>query len=195
MNDANVPSGPPPAGAPVPDTGFSLRKRFPGEGPPVPPPAPAVPDAPAPAARSRVFTRIVLPLLVFTLVVGGIAYVTQNLPSRRKEAPAARPKPTLEAHLKILERMDPQRPGIFIATWDQDDPRYIAELEPQTEGHYYFAFENPADKIIELGLYETRCDCSQVAVAILPDEMWKGFAKKPPDQKTLEKAKVKDLAW
>src|SRR5438128_6291147 len=60
---------------------FALKRRFPGDMG-----QPPTEAAPAPSVGKKTNRRrLVLPLLLLVLVVGAIAYVTQNLPSWRSK--------------------------------------------------------------------------------------------------------------
>src|SRR5438094_9806369 len=168
--------GPPPAaaGTTAPNSAgedrFTLRKKFPGEGV-------AAPLAPsrAPDVRSKSGRRIIAALIVFLGVVGIIAYVAQNLPNWRKRGTPGgdNTDPTLVKEiLKFPEDLrDLALPTLFHARWDHPDPKqlmYPAEIEKGSKGHYDFLLFNPLEQTVDLGLFESSCDCSKVDFTPLP---------------------------
>jgi len=132
---------------------FAIRKRFPGEV------APSETPAEPPAAAGGAFSRIVLPLLLFVVIIGGIAWVTQYMPGRKTIDPVAVPQKMDE----MLVRFDE-----ITSVWDKNDKNYIAEIERSEGGHFDFPFENGTDEKLLLGTYNISCLCSDVKAAILP---------------------------
>src|SRR2546426_2118541 len=103
---------------------FGVRHRFPGEGQvPEPAPAPSVAQG-----KSKVFTRVVLPVVLLILIVGGIAWVTQNMSAWR--GPKEDPRPSVQTK-EIMVRFvgfQPTESQTF-ALWDPTDPEYAYEVE------------------------------------------------------------------
>lgn len=127
-------------------------------------PLPASPpplDAPAPPRPGSVW-RWVIPVALFVLIVGAIAWISQNLPKRGGPRAAATPtvpaESTLPPGLKFLRTR---------AVWDPKDPDFYKEFEPDVEGHYDFPFLNPSEQTVTLGFARTSCDCSKLRVAVV----------------------------
>lgn len=126
---------------------------------------PAPEDAPASAAppprRPRGSAlRYVLPVALFVLVIGGIAWAVQYVPSwRAAQRTETAPKPRYTQPVKF--------PRKEIAVWDRADPLYVRPFERGQEGHYDFPFENLTDGDLEVGLVRGSCDCSSVLAATL----------------------------
>ena len=112
----------------------------------------------SPSFRSgEVFSRVVLPLVLFVAVVGGIAWVTQYLPNGPRSPRSVEETPNAEPLLKFSTEQ---------ALFDKDDPDYGQEIETNEEGHYDFAFENISGKELELGLQFKNCGCTQVEAKV-----------------------------
>jgi hypothetical protein len=110
-----------------------------------------------PSGVRRLFTRAILPLILFVAVVAGIAWVTQYLPSWRRSPQL--PPPSGPAAIQFDQQ------GSVV--WDPADKDYVAEFEFAKEGHYDFPFVNTASTPAELGLSDTSCGCSNVKVCVL----------------------------
>jgi len=125
--------------------------------PGAPPPAPAPLRMPV---QRKFANQLFVPVVLFVLIVGGLAWLVQYVPSWRKK-PAARV--SAEKQLVFPETR---------ALWDPGDPEYAMEFERGQPGHYDFPFQSAAAMTVELGLSSTSCDCSKVDVAILSDSEW-----------------------
>ncbi|HYT89428.1 MAG TPA: hypothetical protein VEL76_12045, partial [Gemmataceae bacterium] len=111
---------------------FLSQKRYPGEIEP-----PSLPSPPAQPASPHVFTRIVLPLLIFVVAVGVLAWAIQWLPSQgRPTDDKERPPPIKEGDKRLLYpdgpgwlSLDPNTKSfIFTASWEtRMDPFFGAE--------------------------------------------------------------------
>lgn len=149
-------SGP---GKPVTTDIFVTTKKFPGTGLPAAAPAP-------PLREKKKSSRIVIAVVLFILVIGGIAWVVQQLPNYRK--PDQLPIPVTEI-IRFREGM---------AVWDGADPSYMLEVENGSEGSYDYFFENVSDGPATVGVESVSCDCSQVMVTVLSPSLrsqWEGF--------------------
>jgi hypothetical protein len=104
----------------------------------------------------QVFSRIVVPLVLFILVVGGVAWVIQYLPSN------VNPRPDSSSAQKLVKFMFDH--GVA----DANDREYLAEYEPGQEGKYDFPMENIAGQELEAGLDTVGCTCSEVKIALIP---------------------------
>lgn len=142
-----------------PDDSFSIRKRFPGEASASPPPA----QPPAPSRRG-LFSRVLLPLIVFVLVIGGVAWVTQYMPNRKTENDATG-GPKLPVTEELLINFDE-----ITSVWDPRDKTFAKEFEHNDSGTYDFKFANSTDETIFLGAYYVSCTCSKLKVATFADK-------------------------
>ena len=133
------------------------------------------------------FKQVVVPLGALLALVGGIAYLAQNLPNYRggplKELPPQTNDPLVNSELLFFTHLR--------ARWN-NDPNYFLEVEKGEAGSYWFPFEATSGKAVELGILAAKCDCVQLAVALLQPADWqrvvKGQANLP------EPIQVTDLA-
>jgi hypothetical protein len=125
------------------------------------------------------FTRVSLPLVgfivVFMVVVAGLAWLNQNLRTTRLPQPGRVPAPN-----DVFLQFDEKR-----AVWDKDDPEHGKEFELGMEGHYDFPFINPTDAPVQLGLVSVSCGCSNVGVCTLSAEQLEAFKKDRKDEHLL----------
>lgn len=117
--------------------------------------------------------RWALPIGLFVVIVGAIAWISQNLPkglTKKVDAPVVQPNaPT--APLRFLANR---------AIWDDTDPDYVKEFETGSDGFYDFPFINPGTTPVTLGFGQSSCDCSQLKVAVFEPELAAGFATMSP---------------
>src|SRR6185295_9512303 len=96
------------------------------------------------APPSGSLVRWALPVGLFVVIVGAIAWVSQNLPKgaiqRPDDAPA--PDPDAAKHLRFLRTK---------ALWDENDPNYFKECETGAPGYYDFPFLNESQAPVNLG--------------------------------------------
>jgi len=155
---ANPPASPP---APARDT-FLTAKKFPGEVG-----SRSLPEAAAPAAPPKnLFSRTVLPIALFVFIIGGIAWLAQNLPNWRTPKKAG-PEPSLPQIVSFAEKK---------SVWDPRDLDYALEMERDVAGAYDFPFHNVSDQEIEIGLLGTSCDCSKVEARPFNTEEWTRYS-------------------
>jgi hypothetical protein len=105
--------------------------------------------------------RWALPLALFVAIIGGVAWVSQNLPKgavQKPVEPDPAPTSSAPAPLRFLSAK---------AVWDANDPGYLKEFETGAEGHYDFPFRNTTDVPVTLGFANTACDCSQLGIVVL----------------------------
>lgn len=120
-------------------------------------------------------TRVVLPLGALLALVGGIAYVTQNLPNYR----SPRPRDGVPAKGLDHDNRDLLQFTHLRASWDKEDAnfrsdeqKYVLEYEKGVAGTYVFPFRD-AEHNLELGVQRSHCDCAQIDLALLSDpEEW-----------------------
>jgi hypothetical protein len=175
--------------APAAEKPFLAPPRYPGEGLS----STSTTSAPPVRRRRSVFTRIVLPLIAFAVIVGGLAWLTQNL---RTVRPIKHPGSVAGPDDSLL-KFDELK-----AVWETDKPdyardtpdyAYAKEWELGTEGYYDFPFTNPTPAPVRLGLLDVSCGCSHAGVATLSAEelaawkkdrkpeglRWQAFTKDP----------------
>jgi len=145
--------------APAPaDKPFLTPLHYPGD---LAAPRPTPARAASPAGRGRLFTRVVLPLVLFVAVVAGTAWVTQYLPNWRKRRATPPVVPPGTALLQFEQKK---------AVWDPEDKDFAAEFEFGKEGFYDFPFTNPTAVPVQLGVSFMSCGCSTVSASIQKDD-------------------------
>ena len=117
----------------------------------------------------------IVPIVLFVVIVGVLAWLTQNLPKggdTKKKGPNPTPpvnsqvrEPDLRFLYKPVDRK-PGRPDAGVGVWD-DDPFYAKESEQGQDGHYDFPFHNPHDYPVTIGFARASCDCSHLMVTVL----------------------------
>ena len=117
--------------------------------------------------------RWVLPAALFVVIIGAVAWVSQNLPKSGGGTPTDNiKKPVANASappaLQFLRNK---------AFWDADDKNYVMESEKGIEGYYDFPFLNLNDQSVTLGFLQTSCDCSKMSVTALESEAVANFDK------------------
>jgi hypothetical protein len=125
-----------------------------------------------PPKRGRLFSHVIVPLIVFVVVVAGIAYVVQKLPSSAKPKVTGTPAPRGMSALKFEQTH---------ASWDSADPNYAAEFELGTDSHYDYFFKNPTSAAVQLGVEFTSCGCSKVDACILSPQEQAAFKQSKND--------------
>jgi hypothetical protein len=136
------------------------------------------------AVPPRLFTRVVLPLVLFVGIVAAVAWVTQNLPSWRA------PKVVQQVPAdKVLLQFDQQK-----AVWDEKEPEYAAEFEFGKDGYYNFPFTNATSAPVEFGLSYMSCGCSKVKACVLNYEELQAYKKDKKDDNLRWQTLPKDEA-
>lgn len=150
------------------------------DGTPVAPPS-------APPSRPKSPLRWLVPLALFFLIIGGIAWLVQNMPTwrtRSQDAPPTMPKGP-EILIRFLHPYD-NADRVFFALWerppakppkDQAPRLYAREFERGAAGRYYFPFQVHAEQGSEFGVSHKSCDCAELHVAVVPDADGDRFAK------------------
>ncbi len=128
-----------------------------------------------PRRAGRSVLSYVFPIALLMVVIGGVAWVAQNLPKWRSQ-PArieAPPKATklLEFTRVIAQWENPVQPPP--ATGELKDAGFNAkDVETGTTGHYDFFFRNSSDVDVELVYYTSACDCASVQARAVPVAEW-----------------------
>src|ERR1700677_340529 len=106
----------------------------------------------------QVFSRIVVPLVLFLIIIGAVAYVLQNVQIWRPRA--TKDEPVGQNMLSF----DYQN-----SLWNPEVPEYLKEVEPGEKGSYDFPFANGTKSELEVGLDHANCTCTWVKIALIPD--------------------------
>jgi hypothetical protein len=120
----------------------------------------------------------VLSIVLLVVIVGGITWLTQFLPSRGIVAPL--PPVKGDERDKGKEVLSYSRPegqfGTLHGIWERDasgkETPYMLENENGVAGYYDFPFRNVLGAPAEMELLESACDCSSAEVCVLPDQEW-----------------------
>jgi hypothetical protein len=98
--------------------------------------------------------RVAVPLVLFVLLIAGIAWVSQYLPSWKEDKPIPPP---------------PQSPVRFtaITTEEQGPQGYHQEFERDVRGHLDYVFLNEGRASADVGVNWKQCVCSGVQIALL----------------------------
>jgi hypothetical protein len=96
---------------------------------------------------------VILPLALFVVLVGGIAWVSQYLPSWKERK---QPPPPTESPVRFTR-----------VTTSEESPNYYREFEYGVEGHLDYLFQNTSDKAVELGALWKQCSCSRLDIGLL----------------------------
>lgn len=119
------------------------------------------------------FTRVILPVAGFTLIVAAITWVVVNSSRKTEEAPKkATPSASstdFSDRPSALKFLRPKSTAGVKAVWDLERPDYAKEFEMGNEGFYDFPFVNPSTVPVILGFEKSSCDCSQLKGAVLAE--------------------------
>jgi hypothetical protein len=121
--------------------------------------APAAVEPP-PAARRSTWTKVVFPVALFVLLVAGIAWVTQYLPSWRENTSGPTPTPK-EAPLRFVP---------VVTKGDVQVKDYLPEAERGAPGERSFFSINSGAGNTELGLLFKSCTCARLEFCQLTSE-------------------------
>ncbi len=146
----------------------------------------------------QLLNRYVLPLGLFMLAIGAIAWMTQYMPNWRTPTPPADPKKhagdgaDAKPVVSFVRTMaEWEKPG---KSTDAQGP-YIREFEKGDKGHYEFPFRVTGDQPAEIGVAEWNCDCSLAWVCTLPKDEWEKFVKDQQDAPETETKFAAEPAW
>ncbi len=118
----------------------------------------------------------VLPIALFMAIIGGVAWVTQNLPRWRSANARVNPAPRkpvkiLEFTRAIAQWQNPAEPPP--TTGEITESNYTAkDVETGTAGHYDFFFKNISEGDVEIVHYASACDCASVQARTVPMAEW-----------------------
>ncbi len=132
--------------------------------------------------RRGSMARYALLLAALVLVIGGIAWVAQNLPRTTRKGRDKDDSPSPSSHLLEFSRV--------VAQWDAHkseekkgaevkkdtptpkDKTLPKEVEFGTRGYYDFPFKNISQQDVEVLHYASTCDCTSIQVCALPMVEW-----------------------
>jgi hypothetical protein len=126
-------------------------------------PAEGIPPTPSIADGGGRPLRWVVPLVLFVVIIGVIAWVVQNMPNWRAPVTKNKDAPTSAELFEF---------PIYYSHWEKppdltgekvpDQVHYIREFERGEEGRYWYPFKNVTEHPVTLGLGYTSCDCSRL---------------------------------
>jgi hypothetical protein len=149
---------------------------------------PSEPEASSSPAVKRAggTLRYVLPGVIFVLMVGAIAWITQFMPNWRvtSDKPPGPDGNAAPATIKF---------SLVRAIWDPNDEEYVLEAETGHDGHFDFPFENTSSQPAEIGHKRPSCDCSHMEVCFVRPDAWELYRQEIA--KTPVAAKSGEWAW
>lgn len=160
--------------------------------------------APPPVARSKSPMRWLVPLVMFVVIVGGIAWLVQNMPSWRAKTAVvpALPKGP-DALLGFVHPIT--QSGYFVAPWEplgKDDlgkpltkKPYAREFERNEEGKYCFPFLVRSEQAVEIGSNFKSCDCAKLSIAVITPQQSEAFRAAMIKDPGLPPADEASLDW
>src|SRR5262245_33786267 len=130
------------------------------------------PPGTQPPVRTKSPTRFVIPLVLLLVIIGGIAWVVQNMPTWRQGKAPSPKNINVEALLRITHM---NKEGTYYGFWERDPKPgqkvpYAREFERGADGRYYFHCENAIDEPVEVGMPYKSCDCAQLFGALVSAE-------------------------
>ena len=148
--------------------------------------------------------NVIIAIVLFVLIVGGIAWVVQYLPAWRAGTSTPAPPPSKvkdEDDLLTFSRRRVQLGALraVIATFELNengkDTGYVLEFLRGGHGHYDFAFRNVSDGVVEIELAKTACDCSNAEICLLDPAEWNTVNELLTKTPWAEPKLVKEPAW
>jgi hypothetical protein len=130
------------------------------------------PDHLSSAPRRGSVLRYALLLVALVLVIGGIAWVAQNLPKKGTETKPPPPVNELMEFPRSIAQWDEQKPDEKKDGTTPKEKYFPKEVEFGTEGHYDFPFKIKAGHAVDVLQYVSTCDCTSVRVCALPMAEW-----------------------
>ena len=119
--------------------------------------------------------RYGLTLGLLVLMVGGIAWVIQYLPSRGPKVAPTKVEATDKKLLAFVR--DVAQWGTKAEEEDKQSPPKYKDLEPLTKGYYDFLFENDFGQDVVVDQYWSSCSCTSVKVVVLAPAEWERVHK------------------
>jgi hypothetical protein len=151
-------------------------------------------------------SRYVVTIVLLVLVIAGIAWVAQYLPSvSRTKAP---PEPPRERLLAFTPEVAVWRTEKMIRTKEETPPTdgakeprgakdvgYFMEYETETTGHYDFIFKNISSGNVEVLWYTSACDCASVQICQVADDEFERISKYQKEQPGEPLPYAKEPTW
>jgi hypothetical protein len=129
------------------------------------------PDSAAPARpAARSWKRVGIPVGLFLLLIAGVAWLSQNLPSWKQ--PAKGPPKTV-----VPKPVEFTRTTAEWGFYDKKKDVPIAEFERGEGGHYDFLYQNTLSEKVTMGAESKSCGCSQLKVCPLSPSERDDFVK------------------
>lgn len=144
----------------------------------------------APSSKTN-FTRYLLPLALLVAVIGGLAWVTQQLPKWN----SARQKTG-----ETASRRAPLNFAVTTAIWasrlpepgEKPEPK---DYEPTQKGHYDFPFKNDTKENAEIVFFSSSCNCTSVLAAVLDADETKAIHTQFADGPASPLSYSDKIAW
>jgi hypothetical protein len=132
--------------------------------------APMPQDQPLPSVsrgKSKVWTRIVVPVVVMMVAIGAVAWVIQFQPGKEGGRNTIVAPTSFNQNEALSWRQS-------IADWDPETPeakdKHLEEFEIHQPGHFDFEFENATDNELEMGVNHVTCTCQSVEMALFASD-------------------------
>src|SRR6266516_4542982 len=112
------------------------------------------------------FTRYLLPLALLVAMIGGLAWVAQQLPRWTKDRPHGPTQTGGKAPLEFVRKVAQWGPKPDPLVDEKFEPK---DYEPGKTGHYDFPFKNNSKDDVEVMAFATSCNCTSVQAAALDE--------------------------
>jgi len=133
-------------------------------------PPESAPQVPSIAEGGSRPMRWAVPLVLFVIIIGGIAWLAQNMANWRDKEPRAVAAVTADLFQFPIFYSHWEKPPEKPIDKDPDFPVvYVREYERGEEGKYWYPFQNLTDHAVTLGLGFTSCDCSRLEAALISE--------------------------
>jgi hypothetical protein len=162
---------------------FLGSRKYPAEAQPPAEPLPAAPGGRGDGSRTArsLSPRTAGTIALFIVLIAAIAWLSQYLPSWRKQTAAKAPE---QSPLRFTP----------LATADTDPKvTYVSEFEADSPGHMEVVFENTADAPVTLGADWKQCSCQDLKACVLKESEARPLRDlERRFQQALEQGKVAD---
>ena len=124
----------------------------------------------APPRRKSAVLRYIVSLVLLVVIIGGIAWVGQYLPSWKKAPPLNQQTEgkTLLQFTRVVAQWGPKpdlEPGV-------EEKPTLKEVETGNNGHYDFPFKNVSKEDVEIVFYSSSCNCASVQACAVSSQDW-----------------------
>jgi hypothetical protein len=121
------------------------------------------------APNAKIWTRVVLPVVLLFAGVGAIAWMAQYQPGGRRPVTSG-----TDPVAAVADNSDVLTFPFKIADWNPEQPdkakKYIRELELGKAGFFPFEFINENETAVDLGIYNASCKCAEIYAAIYKND-------------------------